>query len=215
MLTVKEVLDKFSECNKFSLTTGVPNDSKIITEEEYVEAVDNLKKLYKERLLKYYNESNINNPSFETLYNDIEEECYNYIKNNKPIDLEICKTTKYGQDNYYFYYRFYFDITFRIRCEMNKEKYLFSDKSLVLDSLPKVLKDNCVSYEVSHYNNVTICELLLVNYYFKLNEETKKYLLKYHDIYDFDELDDLALYKDDEVLFTSCTHEQFNSLDKD
>ena len=52
----------------------------------------------------------------------------------------------------------------------------------------------------------------MINYYFVLNDATKKYLLKFKDDFNMDELEDLTLYKDDQVLFYSCTHEKFNSL---
>ena len=46
---------------------------------------------------------------------------------------------------------------------------------------------------------------------FSFNEETKKYLLKYNSDFDLVGLEDLALYKDNKIKFSSCTHEKFNS----
>jgi len=52
----------------------------------------------------------------------------------------------------------------------------------------------------------------MINYYFKLNDETKKYLLKFDNDFCLEPLEDLAIYKDNELKFYSCTHERFNSL---
>ena len=53
----------------------------------------------------------------------------------------------------------------------------------------------------------------MINYYFKLNDETKNHLLKYDSDYDLDELQDLTLYQNNKIKFYSCTHEEYNSLD--
>ena len=55
----------------------------------------------------------------------------------------------------------------------------------------------------------------MINYYFKLNDETKKYLLQFRNDFYMRDLDDLSLYNDDEVKFSSCTHEGFNSIEID
>ena len=53
----------------------------------------------------------------------------------------------------------------------------------------------------------------MINYYFKFNDESKKYLLKYESDFDLDNLEDLTFYKDNEVVFYSCTHENYNSIE--
>lgn len=52
----------------------------------------------------------------------------------------------------------------------------------------------------------------MINYYFNLNSETKKYLLKFQDDFCLEPLEDLTLYKEDEIKFYSCTHEGFNTI---
>ena len=42
----------------------------------------------------------------------------------------------------------------------------------------------------------------------------KKYLLKFRTDFDLQELQDLTLYKNNEVQFYSCTHEKLNLLEK-
>lgn len=55
----------------------------------------------------------------------------------------------------------------------------------------------------------------MINYYFKLNVESKNYLRQFRNDFCLRDLDDLALYKDDEIKFSSCTHEGFNSIEID
>ena len=53
----------------------------------------------------------------------------------------------------------------------------------------------------------------MLNYYFDLNDETKKFLLKFKNDFKIKgNLYDLAFYKNNELIFSSCTHEQYNSL---
>lgn len=46
---------------------------------------------------------------------------------------------------------------------------------------------------------------------FRLNDKTKKWLKQFKSDYDLEGLEDLALYKGDELLFSSCTHEVFHN----
>ena len=94
----------------------------------------------------------------------------------------------------------------------DKEKYLSNGVLDPMDVVPKELKEYLLYYEVSFHNEVSTRSILMINYYFVLNDATKKYLLKFKDDFNMDELEDLTLYKDDQVLFYSCTHEKFNSL---
>ena len=52
----------------------------------------------------------------------------------------------------------------------------------------------------------------MIIYYFKLNDLTKKYLLQFKSDFDLVDLEDLVLYQNDKELFSSCTHERYNSL---
>ena len=54
----------------------------------------------------------------------------------------------------------------------------------------------------------------MVKYYFKLNDKSKEYLLRYKSDFDLDNLEDLTIYKKNKIEFYSCTHEQYNSLEQ-
>lgn len=77
------------------------------------------------------------------------------------------------------------------------------------ESIP-ALKGALISTETTFVWRCTISGGLT----FKLNDETKAWLLTHKDDYDFGEKDnylqDLALYKGDKILFSSCTHEKFH-----
>ena len=93
-----------------------------------------------------------------------------------------------------------------INKHINKSK---NNKILkILDKYPK-LKNNYISYKITFNTYVTGGPLQII-YYFELNDETKEYLLEFKDDYSFNNgLEDLALYKDDKILYASCTHERF------
>ena len=44
---------------------------------------------------------------------------------------------------------------------------------------------------------------------FKLNDETREWLLKKGDVLNFNGLEDFALLKDDTLLYATCTHEGY------
>lgn len=93
--------------------------------------------------------------------------------------------------------------------------------------LDDVLEKNLIRKEISFSNEANLREFMMCNYYFKLNDETKKWLLKFDndfELYKYDKdtfmgeavegLEDLTLYKDSKVLFVSNSHERYNSLEK-
>ncbi len=45
---------------------------------------------------------------------------------------------------------------------------------------------------------------------FRLTEETKRWLLRFPTDYDLQPLEDLAFYRGEKILFSSCTHEEFH-----
>ena len=143
--------------------------------------------------------------------NKKKEDCFkcSYIADN------VGKTTKYGNEYKGFFWNFYFDVAHSIERKKDKDFVCISDGKNPIEQVPNELKNHLLYYEVSFFNEVTISGGLMINYYFNLNEDTKKYLLKFEDDFALKDLDDLTLYKGDEVKFYSCTHEQFNSLDYD
>lgn len=285
-LTMNKILNKFEDCNKFSLTGKVskynitisqekyekeiqkinPRDRKKfleqyiekynITEEEFLKALAKIEELNKEEKRKIYENSKekfVNYPEFDKLYDEIKQECYDFdceenrqfyinkhygddkLKQYKDMGIteeeinkmkedffhcsfitaDVGKTTKYGNEYRGFFWNLYHDIAMNIDRQKDKERYCISDGKSPLEQIPSELKEHFLYYEVSYYNSVTISGGLMINYYFKLNDETKKYLLKFKNDFYISDLEDLTLYKEDEIRFSSCTHEGFNSIEFD
>ena len=127
----------------------------------------------------------------------------------------VGKTTKYGNENRGFFYHLYHDIGMLIDCQKDKKRYCTNNRKSPIEQIPNELKKHFLYYEVSYFNSVTISSGLMINYYFELNDETKKYLLQFKNDFQLEDLDDLTLYKDNEMRFYSCTHERYNSIDID
>jgi len=125
----------------------------------------------------------------------------------------VGKTTKYGNEHSGFFRNLYHDIAMNIDREKDKKEFCVSDGVSPLEQIPEELKEHFLYYEISFFNAVTISGGLMINYYFKLNNESKKYLLKFKNDFYINELEDLTFYKNGKEKFYSCTHEQFNSIE--
>jgi len=130
------------------------------------------------------------------------------------ITDNVGKTTKYGKNHYNFFWNFYAEIALNIDTEKDKNSVCVKGGKSPIEQVPNELKEHLLYYEVSNFNAVTISGPM-INYYFKLNDESKKYLLKFRNDFMLIGLEDLTLYKDDEVKFSSCSHERFNSIECD
>lgn len=215
------LLNKFNNCDTFSLTYSQGYFK--VTDEEFSKALEKIKQKEKEQLKEAYNANKLENyPDFDELYLKIENECYDfYHQENKSkyfqcsfIVDKVGKETKYGKENKDFSYNFYMIISMNIDREYNaKELYIKSNISPT-SFIPKDLEEHLLYYEISFYNTVTESSTLMINYYFKLNDKTKKYLLQFKNDLSLTPLEDLTIYKDNEIKFYSCTHEQFNSLNE-
>ena len=124
------------------------------------------------------------------------------------------KRTKYVEPVGYFWH-FYHLIGQNLDRKKHIEELMKNKNELsALDKIEdNILKQNLIKYEILYHNHCTESGGLMVNYYFKLNEETKKWLLQFKNDFDINgSLEDLAFYKDEKLVFSSCTHEKFNSL---
>jgi len=252
---MKKILEKYSDCNKFSLTGGTLTyisqekcEKYNISEQDFINAIENVTKKEKEEQRKHYEEikENLTNyPDFDKLYDEIKQECYDFdCEENKQFYInksyniykeigmtdekvnrilddffrcsfiadEVGKKTKYGKEYKGFFWNLYHTIGLSIDRQKDKEKYCIKNGKNPIEQIPEELKNHLLYYEVSFSNEVTTSSGLMINYYFKLNDETKKYLLKFDNDFCLEPLEDLAIYKDNELKFYSCTHERFNSL---
>lgn len=252
-MTMNEILEKYSDCDMFSLTGDIYNYS--ITEQEYLNALRKAKNKNKKEIKSFYDEHKSefgNYPDFDKLYSEIEKECYEYnSEENKKKYLdekfdkriyfeykkmhmsdrkikkirenffrcsfivdEIGKTTRYGKECPKLFIIFYSKISMLIDRENEMNSFCFNHGKNPIKQVPRSLRKYCSRYEILFFNEVTESSKLMINYYFSLNENTKKYLLKFKTDFDLKKLQDLAIYKNNKIKFYSCTHEGFNSLGK-
>lgn len=224
-IAMSELLEILKKCDSFSLTTTIDNIS--ITKEDKHKIMTITKRQHKEFLLKEYNKLNENLLPFENLYQEIEKECLSFSEKYKEKYLKkhgffensfICDHV--GQETKYkeplsFFWRFYHTLGM----ELDYEVYLddLIQKNNKLKPLAKLkddlLKSNLINYEISFQNHCTESSVLMINYYFYLNEDTRAWLLQFKSDFDLsDEFEDLAFYQNGELKFSSCTHEKYNTI---
>ena len=173
-MEIKEILDKFSDCDTFSLSMGITRHNKKngvlpipkykITEEEYANAINELRNQAKSKPYNYHT--------------DYEMSLIDELDNRKKL-------------------------------------FLFNGKTDPKDEIPEQLKGSFIEYQVSFQNHVSVCyDLLRINYFFKLDEDSKKYLLEFDTDFDLKNFDDLTIYKNGEVKFYSNTHERYNTFEE-
>lgn len=227
------LINLYNDCDTFSLTLSKtistitkPEKEKLLSK-AILEEKEFLKTYYdqisKEELKKY------KLPEYESLFNDVLFEVENFYSELRDKDFNklifkkkspfICdhvgKSTKYSKPQN-FIWHLYHNIQHVLMSidELNKMEILeeFDYDGLNLEE-NSYLKNNVSRFEYTYNTHCTSGPLQLV-YYFRLNEETKKWLLNFKDDYDLENsiLQDLAFYKNNELKFSSCTHEAFNSL---
>ena len=247
-LTMKEILEKYNDCDTFSLTGMV--DGYKVSEKEFYDALTYMKKRNSQYLEDEYNKYQLQQkgyPKFDKLYSEIEQECREfYNEENRQISINrlyesykklglsdkrikyinisarfkysliislVGTTTKYGNEYEDYFHRFYYDVSENLDIENDKIEYCFNNGKNPIEQVPQELKEYLIRYETSFFNNVTASNGLMINYYFYFNNKTKDYLLKFKSDFDLAGLEDLTIYKGDDVEFYSCTHEKFNSLE--
>lgn len=230
-ITMKRILEKYSSADTFSLTCRFYNYD--VTDEEFLDALDKIEEHDKMAMKKWYEDDKekfVNYSNFEQFYNEIKQECYDFVNENNNqkyindyfhcsyITDQVGKTTKYGYEHKSFFLQLYRNISMNIDRLKAKDIYCTSGGIKPLEQIPDELKQHFLKYKISYYNPVTSTSGLMINYFFQLNEDTKKYLCRFRNDYCVEELvpfEDFALYKDKNVVFCSCTHERFNSHEND
>ena len=100
---------------------------------------------------------------------------------------------------------------------IHKEMIKNENERDVLEELKRfnneLLLKNHIRYELSHSWPFTITSELMIIHYFKCNEETKKWLKRRKDIFDFDVLEDLDFFRDGRCVMGVCTHEEWSFLE--
>ena len=153
--------------------------------------------------------------------NEIKEESFLLLEKaeNKGRMLFLCdnvykRKTKYHTPENFFWHA-YHSVQQLFDCKKHVEQF----KTNSLNKLSafkcdlsdfEILKPFLISKRLSYSWHCTETSFFAIVFKFKLNQETKKYLLNFKSDYDLSGLEDLALYKGDKILFSSCTHEQFH-----
>lgn len=225
---MKKILEKYSACEMFSLSTGYNNEG--ITAEDAQKALKILHESNRKYLKKMYekNREQYQLLEFDVLYQEVKEGCLQLKSKMEASEKEdkedafsyetICDyvgmSTKYSRPNELFWH--FYDMIGR---ELLEEQFLKEKMEQCCKKNPyyileeKVylpLKPWAVGYE---YSFITHCTEggLSNTIYFKLNKETKAWLMQFKNDFEIKgELDDLAFYKGGEIVFSSCTHERFH-----
>lgn len=218
--TEEELLKFYNECNVFSLTLPCcfganPNEKEY--EQAYsnyvIKCTDRLKELYQ----KYKTPEM---PSFNELYDEIKNECIEFGNKHKNDEMfyysfiSDCvrkKETKYVEPMDLFWH-FYDQVGRIIDYKNDFSKYKDKEHFDALEFLKfnNILKNNYIKHEFTYTSLVTEGSLQVI-LYFKINDETKEFLVNQYlkQGYDNNHLEDLALYINEKPKYASCTHEGF------
>lgn len=230
---MERILDIYHDCDSFSLSLAKPITS--VSSQAKAELADEFKASEKERMREYYNhyletEDFSNLADYDTLFDEVFAEATEFYAQfegkevheliAQKVDPFLCdyvgKTTKYDKPFNFFWHLYHTCQNIIMNADSLKElpvEEAFAD--LVFeDDFNKPLKAHLLKVKYTYSSHCTIGPLQLI-YHFKLNDQTKAWLNQFEDDYALEDSDfeDLAIYKNDEIKFSSCTHEGFNSLD--
>ncbi len=227
---ISDLLLIYSDADMFSLTGPFLDNSSFerfkLSQKEGEEILTEICNINKEHLRCHYNsfndEAKNSLPSFDELYRNIDKECQEFQKrfeNGDLIDQSPYICDHFGLDTIYDkptnLWHFYHDIqmynnTFKKTIEdliaNDIERPIdFDFKKPILAPLYK----NLVKAKTTFSWHCTTSSNLSIVYYFKFDEFGRYWLNQFNTVYDIQPLEDLAFYKNNELLFSSCTHERF------
>lgn len=226
-LNMQGILDRYGEADAFELVSpynknfeflGVKADENIGGIDDAVSGLrKSLLSELKDRFNKYQDKiKESTTKDFDAIIDDITNEILKAKKKRKGI-VFLCDKVYEGKTKYVnpveFFWHAYHSVTLIIECQENAKKQLEQKVEIeesVLSDL-KYLQPHMISAKLSYSWHCTTSSALSVVFRFELNDETKKYLLRFKDDYALRGLEDLALYKGDKLLFSSCTHEGFHN----
>ncbi len=226
-LSMQGILDRYVKADAFELVSpynknfeflGVKADEKIGGIEDAVSGLrKHLLSELKDRFNKYQDKiKESTTKDFDAIIDDIGNEILKAKKKHKEI-VFLCDQVYEGKTKYVnpteFFWHAYHSMTLIIECQENAKKQL-EEKAKIEERVLKdleYLQPHIIFAKLSYSWHCTTSSALSVVFRFKLNEETKKYLLRFKDDYALRGLEDLALYRGDKLLFSSCTHEGFHN----
>lgn len=172
------------------------------------------------------NQDKENLPSFDSLIEIITDEIkdFRHALGDKFIDSNggnsfICDEFSMGkthltspQDLWHFYHSLDNLFMYYWICDKLQKNTIERPLDAILDTeyyLP--LKQDLINIEVTFCWHCTMSSELTKVFYFRLTENSIAWLNTLKNDYDMRELQDLAFYNGDMLLFSSCTHEGFHS----
>ncbi len=221
-MEMKALLEKYGDCDTFSLCAlyGESYLSKQEGERAYLEMVEE-NRAYLEELYSHFQEYGLED--FETLYKNIAAECQAYKQKHETkknfccsfISDKVGDGTKYGEPTeffWHFYHALGMDLDNLREVErLEKLPENFSPTDVLNEKEYLALKPYLLRCHISFKTHCTVCGNMQKELFFTLNDQTKAWLLQRKNDYDFEgELQDLALYKDGKLRFSSCTHEGYH-----
>ena len=226
---MKYLLDMYKDCNKFELVGQVMDCYRITADEsdEIFEEHKNIDRMNL-KLLYYKFLSKLELEPYDDIYVNIKDECKafagkykeKYLKeegffDNGFIADHLGKDTRYSEPRD-LYWHFYHTLGNEIDdaellTRMERKGEPFYPKAIFDKDEYKDLLEDFIDYKLSFHSHCTAASSVQIIYRFKLTDNSKAWLLKHKDDYDFNgELQDLAFYKDEKLRFSSCTHEHYH-----
>lgn len=228
-LDMKGLLEKYSIANEFEVvvpygdgyTASAPYGTVKLSKKDAEIAIDGLEKQTIKSLKITYDKLNKKEkeliPEFEVFIESVKTEIETLL-GGREVNLFMCDKVKKGQTKYsepiQFVWRAYLEIEelLKRKIEVVKMQDNPDSRSLTceLDGVFSDIKDLFISVTPTYSWHITTTSMLHKLYRFKLNDISKKFLLQFEDDYKIEGFEDIAFYKDDRILFSSCTHEGFH-----
>lgn len=231
----KQILDKYQEADSFELIgsafcyqEGDIQACVSITKAKADELINQLIDEEKNNLLFYYEKFSITDkqqlPSFETLIANIGAEAKNHFLKviNKQLKEDESPYTcdEFGQGHmmytrpeqlWHFYH--FFDGLYQsvdpILHKMVTTEQKLDPLEVFNDVKYRELKVSLLSYRLSFSWHCTKTFQPALLYRFSLDENSLEWLKSVKHPFDFERLEDFALYRGDRLLYSTCTHEHF------
>lgn len=236
-LSMEGLLNRYHEATMFSLTS--PYQDEYSNEHPYgiyYVSPEDAKRAYHivqqeglSQLARYYErfteEEKQSLPPYEQLLQSIEEETIEHwdrvVHQRLPLDdspfihdqMMMGKTRFHKPQALWHFYHHYSMMVSTYQVVLNAMQQNTKKKDLhaiFLDPLYAPLKTSLIKTEMTFSWHCTTSSQLSIVYYFVLNEATKEWLKQFNNDYELRTMEDLAFYRDESLLFSSCTHEGFH-----
>lgn len=234
-IQMKDLLLTFPEATVFSLTTPFQKntvgedmfgeytiDAQIFEQAVAKEMQEGIL-LLEEYYLNFTEEEKQKLPEFSILIDEIKEEARSYHEKvasglleeeESPFIHDLFGTgkVKYNAPQSLWHFYYFFSHVWMTYVPMKEALLRNTKKRDIMDVFnnPKyqALQSHLENAEISFRWHATVSMQLYITYFFQINEDTKKWLIEQASPLNMNELEDLALYQENELLFSSCTHEQ-------